>query len=64
MFLFENIYDMKNTWNGINNLIDSKKVNSKVIPSIKCLNDYVITNGPHEISNIHNIHLYVFYFHW
>ena len=26
MFLFENIYDMKNTWNGINNLIDCKKV--------------------------------------
>lgn len=35
MFLFENIYDMKNTWNGINNLIDSKKVKSRVIPSIK-----------------------------
>ena len=44
--------NMKNTWNGINNLIDSKKVKSRVICSIKCPNDNVITDGPHEISNI------------
>ena len=44
--------NMKNTWNGINNLIDSTKVKSRVICSIKCSNGNVITDGPHEISNI------------
>ena len=45
---------MKNTWNGINSLINGKKKKSRVISSLKRPNDNSITNDPLEISNIFN----------
>ena len=45
---------MKNTWNGINRLINDKKNRKQVISSLKCLDDNTLTNDPLEISNIFN----------
>ena len=44
---------MKNTWNGINSLINGKKKKSRAISSLKRLNND-ITTDPLEISNIFN----------
>ena len=45
---------MKNTWNGINSLINGKKKKSRAISSLKRPNDNSITNDPLEISNSFN----------
>ena len=45
---------MKNTWNGINSLIKNNRKKSKVVSSLKHLNDNSTTKDPLEISNIFN----------
>jgi len=50
----ENLNDMKNTWNGINRLINDKKNRKQVISSLKRPDDNSLTNDPLEISNIFN----------
>ena len=45
---------MKNTWNGINRLINDKKNRTQVISSLKRTDDNNVTNDPLEISNIFN----------
>ena len=45
---------MKNTWNGINRLINDKKNRTQVISSLKRADDNNVTNDPLEISNIFN----------
>ena len=45
---------MKNTWNGINSLIHNNRKKSKVVSSLKRLNDNSTTKDPLEISNIFN----------
>ena len=45
---------MKNTWNGINRLINDKKNRKQVISSLKLPDDNSLTNDPIEISNIFN----------
>ena len=41
---------MKNTWNGINSLINGKKKKSRVISSLKRPSGNSITNDPLDIS--------------
>ena len=53
-FFVDNLNNMKNTWNGINSLINGKKKKIRAISSLKRLNDDSITNDPLEISNIFN----------
>ena len=53
-FFSDNLNNMKNTWNGINNLIMNKRKKSKAASSLKHLNDNSTTNDPLEISNIFN----------
>ena len=53
-FFSDNLNNMKNTWNGINNLINNKRKKSKVVSSLKHLNDNSTTKDPLEISNIFN----------
>ena len=45
---------MKNTWSGINSLINNNRKKSKVVSSLKHLNDNSTTKDPLEISNIFN----------
>ena len=52
-FFADNLNNMKNTWNGINSLINGKKKKSRAISSLKRLNNG-ITTDPLEISNIFN----------
>ena len=52
-FFTDNLNNMKNTWNGINNLINGKKKKARAISSLKRLNND-ITTDPLEISNIFN----------
>jgi hypothetical protein len=47
---------MRKTWEGINNLINHKKRNHKLITSIKCPNLKDTTQNTFEISNILNKH--------
>ena len=51
-FFADNLNNMKNTWNGINSLINGKKEKSRAI-SLKRLNNG-ITSDPLQISNIFN----------
>jgi hypothetical protein len=51
-----NIKNMRKTWEGINNLINHKKRNHKLITSIKCPNLKDTTQNTFEISNILNKH--------
>ena len=53
-FFAENLNNMKNTWNGINRLINDKKNRTQVISSLKRADDNNVTNDPLEISNIFN----------
>ena len=52
-FFADNLNNMKNTWNGINSLINGKEKKSRAISSLKRLNNG-ITTDPLEISNIFN----------
>ena len=52
-FFADNLNNMKNTWNGINSLINGKKKKSRAISSLKRLNNGMATD-PLEISNIFN----------
>ena len=45
---------MKNTWAGINHLINSRRKNSKRITSIRYLDNSNLTHNPLEIPNIFN----------
>ena len=51
-FFAENLNNMKNTWNGINRLINDKKNRKQVISSLKRPDNNSLTNDPLEISNI------------
>ena len=51
-FFADHLNNMKNTWNGINSLINGKKEKSRAI-SLKHLNNG-ITSDPLQISNIFN----------
>ena len=53
-FFSDNLNNMKNTWNGINSLINNNRKKSKVVSSLKHLNDNSTTKDPLEISNIFN----------
>ena len=53
-FFSYNLNDMKNTWNGINSLINNKRKKSKVVSSLKHLYDNSTTKDPLEMSNIFN----------
>ena len=53
-FFLDNLNNMKNTWNGINSLINNNRKKSKVVSSLKRLNDNSTTKDPLEISNIFN----------
>ena len=53
-FFSDNLNNMKNTWNGINSLINNNRKKSKVVSSLKHLNDNSTINDPLEISNIFN----------
>ena len=53
-FFSDNVNNMKKTWNGINSLINNNRKKSKVVSSLKHLNDNSTTNDPLEISNIFN----------
>ena len=52
-FFADNLNNMKNTWNGINSLINGKKKKSRAISSLKRLNNG-ITTDPLEISKFFN----------
>ena len=52
-FFVDNLYNMKNTWKGINSLIYGKKKKSRAISSLKRPNKDTTTD-PLEISNIFN----------
>ena len=45
---------MKNTWAGINHLINSRRKNSKRITSIRYPDNSNLTHNPLEIPNIFN----------
>ena len=47
---------MKKTWEGINNLINRKSKNRRVISAVKRPNNNGISKNPAEISNIFNQH--------
>ena len=53
-FFSDNLNNMKNTWNGINSLVNNNRKKSKVVSSLKHLNDNSTTKDPLEISNIFN----------
>ena len=55
-FFADNLNNMKNTWNGINSLINGKKKKSRAISSLKRLNNGMATD-PLEISNITSLPL-------
>ena len=48
-FFLHNLNNMKNTWNGINSLINNNRKKSKVVSSLKRLNDNSTTKDPLEI---------------
>ena len=52
----ENLRNMKNTWAGINLLINRTKKNSKPISSILSTDSNKYTNDPTKISDVLNIH--------
>ena len=52
-FFADNLNNMKNTWNGINSLINGKNIKSRSISSLKRLNNDITTDAL-EISNIFN----------
>ena len=53
-FFSDNLNNMKNTWNGINSLINNKRKKSKVVSSLKHLYDNSTTKDPLKMSNIFN----------
>ena len=53
-FFSDNLNNMKNTWNGINSLINNKRKKSKVVSWLKHLKDNSTTKDPLEISDIFN----------
>jgi len=53
-FFSDNLSNMKNTWNGINSLINKNRKKSKLVSSLRRLNDNSTTKDPLEISNIFN----------
>ena len=53
-FFAENLNNMKNTWKGINRLINDKKNRKQVVSSLKRPDHNNLGNDPFEISNIFN----------
>ena len=47
---------MKKTWDGINNLINRNKKNSKNITSLRCPETNIISTNASEFPNIFNKH--------
>ena len=55
-YFLNNTNNLKRTWEGINNLINRKKKNSKVITALKCPLNQGISHDPLENANILNRH--------
>ena len=53
-FFSDTLNNMKNTWNGINSLINNNRKKSKVVSLLKHLNDNSTTKDPLKISNLFN----------
>jgi hypothetical protein len=52
----DNLFNTKKTWEGINNLINRKRKNSKHITSLRCPKRNILSSNASEFPNIFNKH--------
>jgi hypothetical protein len=52
----DNLVNTKKTWEGINNLINRKRKNSKHITSLRCPKRNILSSNASEFPNIFNKH--------
>ena len=52
----DNLFNMKKTWEGVNDLINRKRKNSKHITSLKCPKRNISSSNVSEFPNIFNKH--------